>query len=129
MDLLTGWVDVSGFNGVTSPDYRVFTASSDNVYKPFYKYIFQICYSCRIFYGLGQGVAGFGRWRLPADMFLNFLLQIPPIAEQKQISDYLDTRCSEIDSIIAEKESLIADLESYKKSLIYETVTGKRKIA
>ena len=50
------------------------------------------------------------------------------IEEQKNIVDYLDIRCGEIDTLIKEKEVLISDLESYKKSLIFEVVTGKRKV-
>ena len=53
---------------------------------------------------------------------------IPPIDEQKAIVKYLNYQCSEIEQIITEKESLITDLEAYKKSLIYEVVTGKRKV-
>lgn len=129
MDLLTGWLDISEYDGVTSPDYRVFVPTGyEDIYAPYYKYVMQNCYSCRIYYGLGHGVAGVGRWRLPADMFLNFKLPMPSKAEQKEIADFLDKRTKEIDSLIAEKESLINDLEAYKKSLIYEVVTGKRKV-
>ena len=129
MDLLTGWLDISEYDGVTSPDYRVFVPTGyEDIYAPYYKYVMQNCYSCRIYYGLGHGVAGMGRWRLPADMFLNFKLPMPPKAEQKEIADFLDKRTAEIDSLITEKESLINDLEAYKKSLIYEVVTGKRRV-
>jgi type I restriction enzyme S subunit len=48
--------------------------------------------------------------------------------EQDQIVQYLDKKCPHIDNLIAEKETLIADLETYKKSLIFEVVTGKRKV-
>ena len=48
--------------------------------------------------------------------------------QQCMIADYLDEKCKQIDSLIAEKESLINDLEAYKKSLIYEVVTGKRRV-
>lgn len=51
-----------------------------------------------------------------------------PIEEQKEIADYLNKEVPKIDSLIAEKESLINDLEAYKKSLIYEVVTGKRRV-
>jgi type I restriction enzyme S subunit len=54
---------------------------------------------------------------------------IPPMKEQQAIADYLDEKCAAIDALVTEKESLIADLEAYKKSLIYETVTGKREVA
>ena len=51
----------------------------------------------------------------------------PPL-EQKEIADYLDAKCAEIDKLIAKKEQLVKELESYKKSLIYEVVTGKREV-
>ena len=54
---------------------------------------------------------------------------LPSIPEQRAIADHLDEKCAAIDAMVAEKEALIADLEAYKKSLIYETVTGKREVA
>lgn len=53
---------------------------------------------------------------------------IPEINEQNQISDYLDMKCLKIDSLISEKEQLIYELNEYKKSLIYEVVTGKKRV-
>ena len=130
MDLLTGFVDCSHFNGVTSPDYRVFCqiepTTNSNLY---YNYIFQQCYKNKIFYGLGQGVSGLGRWRLPSDMFLNFTLPQPPLSEQKEIAEYLDKKCNRIDEAIKQKEETISKLEEYKKSLIFECVTGKKEVA
>lgn len=129
MDLLTGWVDISKFSGVTSPDYRVFMLNDKNKNSDkFYLYLMQMCYFNRIFYGLGQGVSGMGRWRLQADKFLNFTIPVPPTVEQKEIADYLDKKCFEIDELIAKKTSLLSELESYKKSLIYEYVTGKKEV-
>ena len=52
----------------------------------------------------------------------------PPLSEQQQIADYLDDKCSKIDAVIAKKQALIEKLTAYKKSLIYEVVTGKREI-
>lgn len=51
----------------------------------------------------------------------------PPL-EQKEIADYLDAKCAEIAGLIAKKEQLVKELENYKKSLIYEVVTGKREV-
>lgn len=51
----------------------------------------------------------------------------PPL-EQKEIADYLDAKCAEIDGLIEKKEQLVKELEGYKKSLIYEVVTGKREV-
>lgn len=53
---------------------------------------------------------------------------LPPISVQSKIVKYLDTNCSVIDKLIVKKQSLVEDLESYKKSLIYEVVTGKRRV-
>ena len=53
---------------------------------------------------------------------------LPPITEQTIIVDHLDRKCQALDSLIAEKEALIKDMEAYKKSLIFEVVTGKRKV-
>ena len=129
MDLLTGWVDCSAYFGVTSPDYRVFVNTDQkNCNNQYYNYVFQICYKNKIFYGLGQGVSGLGRWRLQSDKFLNFRIPIPPYNEQEQIVQYINKKCSEIDKTIEDKEKLIEKLLEYKKSLIYECVTGKRKV-
>jgi len=129
MDLLTGWIDISQYSGVTSPDYRVFVLlDKENNYSKYYLYLMQICYSNRIFYGLGQGVSGMGRWRLQADKFLNFTIPVPSYEEQKEIADYLDTKCAEMDTLIARKTALLAEMETYKKSVIYEYVTGKKEV-
>lgn len=50
------------------------------------------------------------------------------LAEQKKIADYLDTKCAQIDSLIKSKEKLIEELTAYRKSLIYEYVTGKKEV-
>ena len=129
MDLLTGWVDISQYSGVTSPDYRVFVLlDKENNYSKYYLYLMQMCYTNRIFYGLGQGVSGMGRWRLQADKFLNFTIPVPSYEEQKEIADYLDTKCAEMDTLIARKTALLAEMETYKKSVIYEYVTGKKEV-
>ena len=52
----------------------------------------------------------------------------PPLDEQVEIASYLDYQCSKIDSLIAAKEKFITELDSYKKSLIYEYVTGKKEV-
>lgn len=58
----------------------------------------------------------------------NFSVPIPPKEDQKNISDYLDKKCNDIDSAIEQKQKLIEKLTEYKKSLIYECVTGKKEI-
>lgn len=64
-----------------------------------------------------------------ADRYANLPIPLPnTLQEQKEISDYLDAKCAEIDKLIAKKEQLVKELESYKRSLIYEVVTGKREV-
>lgn len=129
MDLLTGWVDLSKFNGVTSPDYRVFSMRDDISYsKEYYNSIFQMCYTNRIFYGMGQGVSNLGRWRLQTDKFINTPLPVPPVEEQIQIAKFVSDKLDEIRNFVSKKEILISELEAYKKSLIYEVVTGKKEV-
>lgn len=60
--------------------------------------------------------------------FLNAAVLLPERVEQEAIVEFLDKKCVDIDAIIPEKESLISDLESYKKTLIFEVVTGKRRV-
>lgn len=129
MDLLTGWVDCSTLFGVTSPDYRVFRLRDKKRNDlTYFKYVMQCCYLCRIFYSLGQGVSNLGRWRLQTSSFNNFRIPVPPLEQQKIIANYLDSKCAEIDSIISEKKQQIETIEEYKKSLIFEYVTGKKEV-
>ena len=63
-----------------------------------------------------------------ATTILQFSVPIPPLTEQEKIITILDRNTATINEVIAEKETLVSDLESYKKSLIYEVVTGKRRV-
>ena len=93
------------------PKYAMYTLNSEPVYL--------------------QGVAdtiGSTSPHVNISTICNYLLPVPALTEQKEIADYLDAKCAEIDGLIAKKEQLVKELESYKKSLIYEVVTGKRKV-
>ncbi len=65
---------------------------------------------------------------LSQDMISSLKVYLPSIEEQKEIADYLDKKCTEIDSLISKKEQFITELETYKKSLIYEYATGKKEV-
>lgn len=65
---------------------------------------------------------------ISAEKYVNLIVPLPPLPEQESIAKMLDSKCAQIDSLIIEKESLIADLTEYKKSLIFEVVTGKRMV-
>ena len=60
--------------------------------------------------------------------FKYFTIILPPMNEQKKIVEFLNCKVKDIDVLISEKQSLIEDLKAYKKSLIYEVVTGKRRV-
>lgn len=129
MDLLTGWVDLSTMFGVTSPDYRVFRLrDKTNNSLDYYKYVMQCCYMNKIFYSLGQGVSNLGRWRLQTSSFNNFKVPVPPTKEQTAIADYLNYVIEETNAIIDTKKEQLETLEEYKKSVIYEYVTGKKEV-
>ena len=59
----------------------------------------------------------------------NLIVVTSPLSEQQSIADYLDKKCSEIDELISIKQQKIEKLKEYKKSLIFECVTGKRKVS
>ena len=79
------------------------------------------------FYRWGHGIVD-DLWTTGWQDMKNILISVPPLDEQQQIADYLDSKCAEIDSIIAEKKQQIETIEEYKKSLIFEYVTGKKEV-
>ena len=76
------------------------------------------------FYGMGAGI----RQGLTFDGVKSLKIVVPSDSEQDDIVKYVMKMTDKCDSLITEKESLINDLEAYKKSLIYEVVTGKRRV-
>ena len=128
MDLLTGGVGISQFEGVTSPDYRVFRLRNKEMNPRYFLYIFESYYRNRIFYAFGQGAANLGRWRLPASNFNKIWVPIASVEEQNRIVEYLDTKLLNINSLLSIKQKKIDKLNQYKKSLIYEYVTGKKEV-
>ena len=73
-------------------------------------------------------MAGSAMPRTTLTKLTKYIGLLPPLYEQKEIADHLDAKCAEIDKLNAKKEQLVKELESYKKSLIYEVVTGKREV-
>ena len=70
---------------------------------------------------------GSTRIRISLEIARKLNLAVPPLSEQKAITDYLDEKCSEIDATIADKQKQLETLDEYKKSLIFEYVTGKKE--
>lgn len=90
----------------------------------YYHYLLHSYDVCKVFYGMGGGV----RQGINYDDIKKILLVIPPVDEQQAIVDYLDNKCSEIDALISLKQYKIDALKEYKKSIIYEYITGKKEI-
>ncbi|MEE0600160.1 MAG: restriction endonuclease subunit S [Ruminococcus sp.] len=80
------------------------------------------------FYRWGHGIVD-DLWTTGWQDMKNILISVPPLDEQQRIADYLDSKCAEIDNIITEKKQQIETIEEYKKSLIFEYVTGKKEVA
>jgi type I restriction enzyme, S subunit len=125
MDLLTGYVDISKFYGVTSPDYRVFKLENPAQNPEFFLRIFQNAYHQKLFFPLGQGAAHLGRWRLPTEAFNCFWLTVPPLEEQSLISIFIRTELSKFDALLDEATKNVSLLMERRSALISAAVTGK----
>ena len=91
----------------------------------YFKYLFTTnIFICEV----NNSTSGVKMPRASTDFINNMYIPIPPINEQQEIVTYLDSKCSEIDSIIETKKQQLELLEEYKKSIIYEYVTGKREV-
>ena len=122
-----GAIGVSKFHGVISPSYNTYRQKTNDYYFEYLDYLLRIRPLIDAYTIHSTGIT-LSRLRLYPDSFLSLYFIVPPITEQKEIADYLDAKCAEIDGLIAKKEQLVKELESYKKSLIYEVVTGKREV-
>lgn len=116
-------VGISKERGIITSAYTVLRAINQEnaAYMHYLLHAFDIK---KGFYGMGSGV----RQGLNYDEVKELRIVLPPLTEQNDIVKYIDEKYSKIDSMIAEKGTIIDKLDIYKKSLIYETVTGKRKV-
>lgn len=94
-------------------------------YNKFFKYLFLSYWFITI---VDASTYGTKMPRANIDFIKNMIIPLPDFENQYKIADFLDKKCSEIDKLITKKEQLVVELESYKKSLIYEVVTGKRSV-
>ncbi len=121
-----GGFEYSEYEGVVSPAYQVFYPII-TIAGGYYKYLFKekgfidVINSYTMSLRDGKNIA--------FDDFGDTFIPVPPLEEQQEIADYLDNKCAEIEQIIADKKSQIETLDNYKKSLIFEYVTGKKEIA
>lgn len=120
-----GGFEYSEYEGVVSPAYQVFYPII-TIAGGYYKYLFKekgfidVINSYTMSLRDGKNIA--------FDDFGDTFIPVPPLVEQQEIADYLDNKCAEIEQIIADKKSQIETLDNYKKSLIFEYVTGKKEV-
>ena len=96
--------------------------TDDNV--KYYYYVMSVCTEQYNLLGSGTTFK-----EISATNFANFVLPNPSVCEQEEIVAYLDEKCSKVDRLIAIKNAKIDKLNQYKKSLIYEYVTGKKEVS
>lgn len=117
-----GNISISQIDGCVNQACCVMNETKQN-----FKYLFYAMNSVKKY--LIYRAEGGGQPNISQDKIKNTWLPIPPLSEQQAIADYLDQRCSEIDELISIKQQKIEKLKEYKKSLIFECVTGKRKVS
>ncbi len=117
---------VSHYNGLVSPDYAVYSSTGKANLK-YLEYLFKTPQYIGEFKKKSTGV-GAGLTRLYTDGLYSIVCGLPPIEEQGEIDKYLEEMINEMNALIMKKEQLLAEMESYKKSLIFEYVTGKKEV-
>ena len=118
-----GVFSVSKYYGLVSPDYAVYYSTGRADLK-YLEYLFKTPKCIGEFKKRSTGV-GAGLTRLYTNDLYSILIPFPSLSEQQSIASYLDDKCSEIDNLVAIKQQKIEKLKDYKKSIIYEAVTGK----
>lgn len=120
-----GGLEMSETTGCITWHYVVLKANKP-ICPRFYKWLFK----SSAYINALQGTCNFIRdgQDLRFSNFAQVPLYEPPLSEQEDIASYLDMKCSQIDSISDQKKEQLTVLEAYKKSLIYEYVTGKKEV-
>ena len=125
MDTWHGAIALSDYDGKITRVVHVCDSTED---KRFIVYYMQHLAYQGVYKLISNGVRGntsdFRSWDKVKDIYI----PIPPQKEEKQICDYLDKACSEVECIIEKKEKQLDVIEKYKKALIYEYVTGKKEV-
>lgn len=116
-----GSVGVSKYDGIISPAYFVFSLS-DKCDPDYMNFLLRDGSMVQQYETASRGVGTIQR-NLYALWFYESLVALPPLAEQRRIADFLDTKCAEIDALTADIQTQIDTLEQYKRSVITETVT------
>ena len=121
-----GVFSVSKYDGLVSPDYAVYTSTGKADLK-YLEYLFKTPQCISEFKKRSTGV-GEGLTRLYTGELFSIYIPFPEKKTQKNIANFLVSISTAIDTAIEQKQKLIEKLTEYKKSLIYECVTGKKEI-
>lgn len=121
-----GVFSVSRYDGLVSPDYAVYCSTGKSNLK-YLEYIFKTPQCIGEFRKKSTGIAA-GLMRLYTEGLFSIYLPYPALSEQEEIAEYLNEKCADIDALIAKKQQYLTEIENYKKSLIYEYVTGKKEV-
>lgn len=116
-----GSLGVSKYEGIVSPAYYIYKFHDDSFDGKFFHYLIRGCYKDE-FRRISGGIRE-GQWDLSAEKFENTMIIIPPIPEQHRIADFLDSKCSEIDTLIENLRVRVESAKEYKKAVITEAVT------
>lgn len=122
-----GVFSVSKYDGLVSPDYAVYY-STGKVHLKYLEYLFKTPQCISEFRKRSTGIAA-GLTRLYTDGLFAIECPFPSMDDQIAMVEYLNAKCEQIDRLIAIKQKKIEKLTEYKKSLIYEYVTGKREVS
>lgn len=122
-----GSCGVSSYDGSVSLINTVLMPRMD-MQPRYYNWLFHTSLFADEFYKWGHGIVD-DLWTTRWQEMKKILVPFPPLPEQKRIVAHLDSVCASMDDVVAEKQATVSDLESYRKSLIYEVVTGKRRVA
>ena len=109
--------------GLTSPAYSQFVMK-EKAFAPYYYYYYLMLDYTKELLHLAKNL----RHSFTEEQLGTINTPVPPIQEQREIAEYLDKKCKEIDSISEDKNKQLETLERYKKSIIYEYVTGKKEV-
>ena len=129
VNIILAWMGAIGrsaYDGVTSPAYDIYKPN-ENVCSRYYHYLYRTKPFSAECYKYGRGIMAM-RWRTYSSEFKSIKVPVPPYIEQCQIADYLDSKCEMLDKTITDRNKAIDKLQEYKKSLIYEGVTGKKEV-
>lgn len=128
MWLWAGAIGVSEYRGVISPSYNVYRQKGGNYLPSYLDSLLRAPMLVQEYASRSTGIRA-SRLRLYPKDFMNILFPVPPIEEQEAIVGGLQKKFSVVDKLIAIKQAKIEKLEQYKKSLIYEYVTGKKEVS